>query len=183
MHRTFHAATGLMIALALSCPGRAAVVESAANGFAIVQTVRIAAPPDKVYDALVRPALWWSSGHTFSRSAANLSLEARAGGCFCEALPNGGSVRHAEIVYADPGSALRLRGPLGPFQGQGVDSAITFTLKAAGAGGTELEMENIVGGFMKGGFGAWPGRADAMLAEQIARLKAFLEAGSPDAKP
>ncbi len=182
MHRLFHAAAGFAVALALTCPAGAAVIESAPNGFAIEQTVHVAAPPDKVYAALIRPALWWSSAHTFSHSAANLSLDARAGGCFCETLANGGSVQHAVVVDADPGATLRLRGPLGPFQGQGVDSAITFSLKAAG-GGTDLVLDNNVGGFMRGGFGEWPARADAMLAEQVARLKAYLETGSPEPKP
>lgn len=183
MHRILHAAAGLAIAFALTCPAHAAVVDSGANGFAIQQTVHIAAPPDKVYAALIRPALWWDPGHTFSQSAANLSIDARGGGCFCEKLPNGGSVQHAVVVDADPGETLRLRGPLGPFQGQGVDGALTFSLKGSAAGGTDLVLDNIVGGYMKGGFGEWPVRADVMLAQQVGRLKAYLETGSPEAKP
>ncbi|MEI9991015.1 MAG: SRPBCC domain-containing protein [Rhizomicrobium sp.] len=182
MQRIFHAAIGLLIASVLACPGRAAVVEATANGFAIEQTVHIAAPPAKVYDALVHPAEWWDSGHTFSGSAANLSIEPHAGGCFCEALADGGSVQHAQVVVAAPGETLRLRGPLGPFQDQGVDGALTFALKAE-AGGTELTLSNNIGGFMKGGFGDWPGRADAMLAQQMAHLKQYLETGSPGLKP
>ncbi len=138
MQRIFHAAAGLLIASALTCRGHAAVVEATANGFAIEQTVQIAATPAKVYDTLIRPALWWDKDHTYSHSATNLSLQAHAGGCFCETMPRGGSVEHARVVVAEPGEALRLRGPLGPFQGQGVDSALTFTLKANGAG-TELD--------------------------------------------
>ena len=177
MQRWFHALAGFAIATALACPAHAAVAEQNANGFAIVQLVHIAAPPGKVYDALIRPARWWDSAHTYSHSAANLSLDARAGGCFCETLPNGGSVQHAQVVVAIPGDTLRLRGPLGPFQGQGVDGALTFSLKAA-AGGTDLTLENNIGGFMKGGFGDWPARADAMLAQQMDHLKHYLETGS-----
>ncbi len=179
MQRIADAAIGLLVASLIVCPARAAVVDATANGFAIEQQVHIASPPDKVYDALVHPAQWWSPHHTFSGSAANLSLEPRAGGCFCEALANGGSVEHAIVVDADPGSVLRLRGPLGPFQGQGVDSALTFSLKAGGDG-TDLTLDNIVGGYMKGGFADWPAKADAMLATQMTRLKAYLETGSPD---
>ncbi len=182
MQRIFHAAAGLLIASAVMCPGHAAVVESTANGFAVEQTVQIAATPAKVYDVLIRPALWWDKDHTYSHSATNLSLQAHAGGCFCETMPKGGSVEHARVVVAEPGELLRLRGPLGPFQGQGVDSALTFTLKANGTG-TELTLDNNVGGYMKGGFADWPARADAMLAGQMARLKRYLETGSPDAKP
>lgn len=181
MQRIFHAVLGFLIALALVCPAGAAVVESAATGFAIEQSVHIAAPPATVYDALVHPAKWWDSAHTFSGSAANLSIEPHAGGCFCEALPNGGSVQHGQVVVAAPGQTLRLRGPLGPFQGQGVDGALTFSLKPRGDG-TDLALSNTIGGFVKGGFADWPARADAMLAGQLARLKRYLETGAPDGK-
>lgn len=155
----------------------AAVVDSTPIGFQIEQTVHIAAPPDAVYAALIVPAKWWNSEHTFSGSAGNLRLEARGGGCFCESWPDG-SVQHATVVDAEPGKILRLRGPLGPFQGHGVDSALTFSLKAVSSG-TDLMLDNSVGGYMKGGFGKWPSLADVMLAEQMYRLKQFIETGTP----
>jgi uncharacterized protein YndB with AHSA1/START domain len=157
---------------------RAAVVESSTSGFALQQTLHIAAPPARVYAALIEPAKWWSSEHTFSGSATNLTLDAHAGGCFCETW-NGGSVQHLIVVDAQPGKILRLRGALGPFQEQGVDGALTFTLKPSGDA-TDLVLDNTAGGFMKGGFAKWPALADAMLAGQMARLKRFIETGSPD---
>lgn len=171
------AAAALLLTQALS--SRAEVIESSPGGFAISRTVHIAAPPDRVYATLIVPARWWNSQHTFSGSAGNLTLDARAGGCFCETW-SGGSVQHLVVVDAEPGKVLRLRGALGPFQGQGVSSALTFTLKA-NSGGTDLTLDNIVGGFMKGGFAKWPSLADAMLAEQMIRLKRDIETGSPDA--
>lgn len=169
----------LMATVSLGGTARAAVVDSQANGFAIQQTVQIGATPEQVYAALLIPANWWNSSHTFSGSAKNLTLEAKAGGCFCETLPNGGAVQHAVVASLMPGRTLVLRGPLGPFQGQGVDSAITFTL-AAKDGGTQLVLDNIVGGYMKGGFGDWGAKADAMLAEQVGRLKRFAETGTAE---
>ena len=155
---------------------RAAVTDEQPNGFAIEETAHVAAPPDKVYGALLQPQKWWNSAHTYSENSANLSLDAKAGGCLCEALPGGGSALHAIVVLAQPGSTLRLRGPFGPFQSQGVDGALTFTLKA-GNGGTELKLNDNVGGYMKGGFGKWPQAADAMLADLVAHLKYFVETG------
>ncbi len=116
-------------ALAHSSTAVGAVADVGATGFTVHETVEIAAPPDKVYAALATPAQWWSSTHTFSGSAANLTLDARAGGCWCETLPNGGSVQHLIVVFAAPGKTLRLRGALGPFQGMGVDGALTWSLK------------------------------------------------------
>ena len=164
--------------LAMNCVASyAAVVESTASGFAIEETAQIAATPDKVYAALIHPEKWWNSGHTFSQNAANLSLDAKAGGCLCETLPGGGSVLHLTVVYADPArTTLRLRGPMGPFQGQGVDGALTFTLTAKD-GGTALVLDNNVGGFVKGGFGKWPNAADGMLTDLVAHLKTFSETG------
>jgi uncharacterized protein YndB with AHSA1/START domain len=167
----------LLISWLLTQPALAGIVESTPNGFVIEQAIVIKAPVDKVYAALIDPASWWSSQHTFSGSAKNLSLEAKAGGCFCEVWP-GGSVEHSRVVFIAPKSILRLRGVLGPFQAHGVDGALTFTL-SADQGGTKLVLQNILGGFMKGGFGQWPERADAMLAEQVGRLKNFAETGAP----
>src|SRR4051812_50176148 len=84
-----------VVALLHLLPARAEVVESSPNGFALQRTVHIAAAPDRVYAALIQPAKWWNSEHTFSGSAANLSLDARAGGCFCETWSGGGPARHA----------------------------------------------------------------------------------------
>ena len=169
-------AAALLLTQALS--SHAEVIETSPIGFAISRAVHIAATPDRVYAALIQPARWWNSQHTFSGSAANMTLDARAGGCFCENW-NGGSVQHLVVVDAEPGKVLRMRGALGPFQGQGVDGAVSFTLKAS-AGGTDLTLDNIIGGFMKGGFAKWPSLADSMLADQMIRLKRYIETGSPD---
>lgn len=168
------------LATALTAAGaRAAVVESGANGFAIEETAHIAASPDAVYATLIHPETWWNADHTFSGNSANLSMDAKAGGCFCETWKDG-SVRHATVVFAQPGKALRLRGPFGPFQGQGVASALTFTLKPDGTG-TAFKLEDIVGGYMKGGFAKWPEAADGMLTDLVAHLKARAEANATPA--
>lgn len=156
----------------------AAVVEATANGFQLKITADIQAPPSKVYEALLQPARWWNADHTFSGSAANLTLEPRAGGCFCESLPGGGSVRHLEITSVMPGRSLVLRGALGPFQAMGVEGALTLAV-APKDQGASLTLTHTIGGFVPGGLTDWAPRADAMLGEQVARLKKLLETGSP----
>src|SRR5277367_4920235 len=152
----------------------AEVVTVAANGFELRETAHTAAPSDKVFAALLQPARWWSSEHTFSGSAANLVLEARAGGCWCENLPDGGSVEHLLVVYIAPGKTLRLRGALGPFQGLGVEGSMTWTLKA-GANGTDISVSYAVGGYAKDGFDGAAKGADHVLGDQIERLRKFIE--------
>jgi uncharacterized protein YndB with AHSA1/START domain len=175
--KTRDALIGGALALCLIGGARAEVLDTQANGFAVRETVDVKAPPEKVYEALLHPAKWWNSQHTVSGDAANLTLDAKAGGCLCESLPHGGSVQHLTVVYADPGAAtLRLRGAMGPFQAMGVDSALTFTLKAE-PGGTLLTLDNNTGGYMQGGFAKWALAADGMLSDLAARLGHYAEAG------
>lgn len=154
------------------------MVDVSPNGFTVQVTTHISATPDKVYATLIRPARWWGADHTFSGSAANLTLDAKAGGCWCEKLPDGGSVMHLTVVYADPGKLLRLRGALGPFQGYAVDGAMTWSLKAGG-NGTDLSLEYTLGGYSRDSFDVLSKAVDGVLGEQVANLKRAIESGSP----
>jgi uncharacterized protein YndB with AHSA1/START domain len=148
------------------------------NGFEVASAVTIASPPDRVYAALGEIGRWWSPSHTFSRDAANLSLELHAGGCFCERLKDGGSVQHMQVVYAAPSEGLRLRGALGPLQLEGVDGTLSWTLKPA-EGGTSLTQSYVVGGYIRSGMEQWAPRVDRVLEEQLQHLKSFVEEKSP----
>lgn len=174
---------GFAIAVALVIPQNvcAAVNDSGANGFSVTEKVHIAAAPDKVYAELTQPADWWSSKHTFSKDAANLSLDANAGGCWCEKLPDGGSVQHLTVFFADPNKALVLRGALGPLQGLGVEGGLTIELTAAGDG-TDLTATYNIGGYLKDGLASWAPPVDGVLNEQFTRLKSYIETGSPEPK-
>jgi uncharacterized protein YndB with AHSA1/START domain len=179
-HQKMSRAIGVAMFLSATMTGtsRAEVTDAATNGFTLRETAHIKASPDKVYAAITMPSLWWSSAHTFSGSARNLTLDARAGGCWCESLPNGGSVQHLTVVMAAPGKTLRLRGALGPFQTMAVDGAMVWTL-APGDGGTDLTLTYTLAGYVKDGFGEIAKGADGVLAEQVQRLTAYLETGSP----
>jgi uncharacterized protein YndB with AHSA1/START domain len=172
----------LAFAAILGTTAQAAVTDSAPGGFALTETAHIAAPRDKVYAALIQPAHWWSSNHSFSGNAANFTLDARAGGCWCETLPNGGSAQHLTVVYVTPGETLRLRGALGPFQSFAVDGVMTWTLTDSSQG-TGLTLTYLIGGYMKGGFDNIAKGADGVLAGQVNRLQHFVETGSPDTHP
>jgi uncharacterized protein YndB with AHSA1/START domain len=168
----------LVLALAVTGPAAAEVKSTTPNGFEVVSIVTIAAPADRVYSALGEVGHWWSPSHTFSRDAANLSIELRAGGCFCERLKDGGSVQHLQVVYAAPGEGLRLRGALGPLQMEGVDGTLAWTLKPA-EGGTSVTQSYVVGGYIRGVMEQWAPRVDRVLDEQLQRLKSFVEGKAP----
>lgn len=177
--KAIHFGAGCAVAaLLIAANARGAVVESNANGFAIEETAHITTTPDKVYAALVHPESWWNPEHTFSQSAKNLSLDVKAGGCLCETLPDGGSVQHLVVASVMPGKMIVFRGAMGPFQGQGVDGAMTIRLTAKD-GGTDLVLDNNYGGFVKGGMGKWPEAADGMLTDLVQHLKYFAENGKP----
>jgi uncharacterized protein YndB with AHSA1/START domain len=169
----------MTLPLAAAIPTNATVSDIASNGFTLKIETHVAAPPDKLYAALIKPERWWASDHTFSGNARNLHLDAHAGGCWCETLPDGGSVAHLFVVYAAPGKALRLRGALGPFQGLGVDGALTWSLKPGGDG-TELSVTYAAGGYNKDGFEQLSQAADGVLTAQVGRLKRLMETSSPD---
>lgn len=180
MRSAIHIVIGAVLAAICIGGAHAEIVGVSDGDVSWRETVHVAATPDKAYAALIQPSLWWSSEHSFSGNAANMTLDAKAGGCWCENLADGGSVLHMTVVYADPGKVLRLRGALGPLQGEGVDGAMTFKLNAAG-GGTDITLTYNLAGWMKDGFKSVESAGDGVLGEQISRLKRLIEAGSPEA--
>ena len=167
--------------LAFPALARAEVVETTAYGFFVRQEATIDAAPDKVYRALAgEVGRWWNPEHTFSGDAANLSIDARPGGCFCEKLPDGGGVEHLTVAYVAPNKVLRLRGALGPLQAHGLAGSLTWRLGAAGAA-TKVELTYSVGGYMQGGFDKMAPAVNFVLGEQLARLKSYVETGKPAA--
>jgi len=173
--RTF--VTTIALIACLSSTAAADVIDSSSSGFTVKQTVSIAAPPGEVYKRMTGDvAHWWNPSHTFSGNALNLSIDPAAGGCFCEKLDDGGSVRHMVVVYADPGKVIRLQGGIGPMQSLAVTGTMTWTF-AARAGQTTLEVIYAVGGYSPHGLQGMSIAVDRVLAEQVSRLKNLIETG------
>lgn len=170
----------VIAAAVLSVAAQAEVLKSSETGFTARNALSIAANPEQVWAALIVPARWWSPAHSWSGKAASFSLDARAGGCFCEALANGGSVEHQRVVFSNPGRLLRLSGGLGPLQPEAVSAVLAWELKAEGEG-TRLTQTYVVGGHVDGGLGAWAAPVDGVIREQLERLARLVETGSPDA--
>jgi hypothetical protein len=159
---------------------QAEVVDRSAAGFELRRQLVAAAPPAKVYAAILQVGRWWSKDHSWSGNASNLSIDP-ATGCFCEALPGGGIARHMTVVFADGAKTLRLSGALGPLQFTGASGHLSFTLEDAPGGSTRLTVTYDVGGYAKGGLAeAWAAPVDGVIGEQVARLKRYVETGKPD---
>lgn len=163
----------LIAAAAFTAPAAQAEVKAVSeNHFEVESKAAVAATPAEAYAALGRVGEWWSNAHTYSGTASNLRMTLEAGGCFCERIPkDGGTVEHLRIVHARPGSMLRGQGGLGPLQAEAVAATLTWTLKAAPGGGTEITQNYIVSGHVRGGFDKLAPMVDRVLAEQLSGLQ------------
>lgn len=170
-----------VVLLIIGCTGFASaeVVDAGPTGFSVTTTVEVNAPQASVFRALSEQiARWWDSAHTFSGSAANLTIEARAGSCFCERLP-AGTVQHMVVTHVNAPTLLVLQGGLGPLGTMGVAGSLAWTLQERN-GRTVLQLNYNVGGYMPGGFVSLAPVVDGVLAIQVKRLKTFAETGRPE---
>ncbi|MGD9596968.1 MAG: SRPBCC domain-containing protein [Steroidobacteraceae bacterium] len=153
----------------------ATVAESGAGGFTIVIEVDVAAPPEAAYRSFtVGPALWWDPEHTYSGKADRLSLDARAGGCFCELMDGGGSVSHGTVLYADPGQMLRLSAALGPLQEMAVAGVLSFAFAPRPTGSHVTLTYRVAGAFTSDAV-ALAKLVDSVLTQQMNRYAAHVD--------
>jgi uncharacterized protein YndB with AHSA1/START domain len=166
-----------LVLITTAAGSHAAVADRSAAGFTVRHTVAIAGPPARVYAAFVDIGKWWNPSHSYSHDPGRLTLDTAVGGCFCETLPDGGHVRHLDVVFVQPGKSLRLSGGLGPLQPIGASGAMTMTFAEAD-NGTSLDLTYTVHGYLPTGLDSWADPVDGVLAEQLARLQRFVETGS-----
>lgn len=176
-------ALAVAILLGVATPASAEVVDPTETGFVSRLAIEVKAAPADVWKSLIAPNLWWNKAHTYSGEAANLYLDAQAGGCFCEKLPLGkdaapnsrnGSAEHMRVIHAAPGRVLRLSGGLGPLQSEPVGGVLTITLKPTVAG-TRILWEYVVGGFMRYKVAEIAPAVDKVLAGQLASLATLID--------
>ena len=167
---------------AMVAPAHCAVTASSEIGFAVENSVDVAADAPTVYRLLSEPGRWWSGEHTYGGDAANLTLRPVAGACFCETLPSrsgqAGTIEHARVIYASPDRQLRLSGALGPLQAEAVTGTLTFDIAPA-AKGARIVMSYVVGGYIRMGGAKIAPVVDKVLAEQLAGLKRAAESDAP----
>jgi hypothetical protein len=181
MNTSGYRLSALMILVLAPC-AMPEVVDSSGAGFTVKTTLNIQANPDAVYRSLIHNiGDWWSSEHSFSGNSHNLSIEEKAGGCFCEKLPNGGGVRHMEVVFLAPGKTVRLVGALGPLQSIAATGSMTLQLSAVD-GSTKLEVTYAVTGYVPAGMNTWAAPVDSVLTEQFTRFENYVEHGDPAGK-
>ena len=168
-----------LLALSIGCwldvrSVSADVIASAEDGFQVKVVKQTKADSKVAFHSMIHEfSNWWNGDHSFSGDAKNLSMDLEKG-CMFEKLPEGGFVRHMEIVFYQPHQTLRLSGGLGPLQGMGVSGSLTFTL-TENESGTKIEMTyNVVGSkFQQLDKIAAP--VNQVLTEQMERLQKFCD--------
>ena len=161
----------------------AEVKDKSEQGFRVVVEREVDAERAVAYVAFYASVgEWWSADHTYSNDSQNLSIEAKAGGLFRESLPNNGSVKHMEVVFAAPGRSLRMVGGLGPLQEQAVTGVMTITFTESGEGKTKVVLDYRVGGYIPGGADVWADAVEGMLSETMDRYQRYIATGNPEAE-
>jgi predicted esterase len=174
----------LLLAASLAAPALSATTPCLAelgkvtpSGYLVTIKAPIKATPRATFIAIQQVGKWWSDEHTYSGHAGHMTLEYRAGGCFCERW-NNNSVEHARVLHVEREKAVRLQGALGPLQAMAVTGIMDFRIEPRGDD-TSLTFTYRVRGSADDGLDQTAAGVDRVLAEQLARLARYVETGSP----
>ncbi len=178
----------ILTLMALLAAGSAAgeVSDAGPGGFTTTHEVLVDADRAAAWNAAVNDVgKWWHSDHTISGDAANMSIDVRPNGCFCESLGSEtAGVVHLNVTMVNPTVVLRLTGGLGPLGLMGVNGNMTWEFEDAEDGnGTRVRFTYAVGGYREGGLDTISVPVDYVIGEALQRLKAYAETGDPEPAP
>jgi uncharacterized protein YndB with AHSA1/START domain len=152
----------------------AEIKDASVAGFTLENTVQVPADAATAWKALVGDVdRWWPKDHTWWGGESQLSIEPRAGGCFCERRGPQQAL-HMLVTFADPGKLLRLTGGLGPLQGMGLTGALEFRFAPAAGGGTTITMFYRAGGYTPDDLSKFAPVVDKVQALQLGGLADYL---------
>lgn len=159
---------------------RAEVIDAGEGGFTVEHRVVVTADRATAWQAAVgEVSAWWNGDHTVSGDAANLFIDPRPMGCFCERLGDDSGLVHLVVTFVNPGVLLRMTGGLGPLGLLGANGNLTLEFADASAAdgappNAEVTLRYAVGGYRDGGMAPLAGPVDAVLGEQLERLAAYI---------
>ena len=171
-----------LIALSMTAntPASAAVLSAHDHGFEVQNSVNLVVPQEQAFAAFGQIGQWWNKEHTYSGDGKRMSLQMRAGGCFCEPLDNGGGIEHMRVTYLQPSERVVLTGSLGPLLYEATAGVMDVKIERI-AGGSRVTMNYKAAGFAKGGAAAMAPLVDQVLADQLKRYRTYAAAApKPD---
>ena len=157
-----------MITILAAPAAHAEIIAAASDHYELRHEADSSLSPSDLWRRLISPQEWWSPGHTYSGSSANLSLDARPGGLWLEEWEHG-AVAHGQVLSITHGKQLRLNAPFGPLQGMAVETVWTITISAKGEGSTVVFHE-IANGSAASNLDQLAPAVDGVKSEAIARL-------------
>ena len=157
----------------LSTPAWAEVKDAAPSGFTIENSTVVAVDAATAWRALVgKVDSWWPKDHTWWGRASTLTIDARAGGCFCE-IAGERQAQHMQVVFVEPQRLLRMIGGLGPLQGMGLSGTLEWRL-AAIDGGTKITLWYRAGGYTPDDIAKFAAVVDSVQVLQLGGLANYL---------
>jgi hypothetical protein len=169
---------GFIVVIAISTafeslPAQAEVKDASPSGFTVENSAVVPVDASTAWQALVGSVdLWWPKEHTWWGRASRLSIDARAGGCFCE-IAGERQVQHMQVVFVDPHKLLRMIGGLGPFQGMGLSGVLEWRMTAVD-GGTRITLWYRAGGYTPDDLSKLAPAVDSVQAQQLGGLANYL---------
>lgn len=170
--------TRLMLAVAFAAANFLAVAQAevshaSTDGFTSKHTATLSADEMTTWVALTQDVgKWWLDDHTWFGDASNLSIELRAGGCFCERNDSAESM-HLMVSHVQPPKTLRLLGGLGPLQGLGLYGALEWNISTLDAQ-TQLNLTYRVGGYSEMDLTQLAPIVDGVLQQQFESLVSYI---------
>jgi hypothetical protein len=166
---------------------QAEVRDASASGFTIENFEVVPVDTATAWHGLVDDIdAWWPKDHSWWGTGSKLSIDARAGGCFCE-LAGTRQAQHMAVVFVDPGKTLRMTGGLGPLQGMGLSGALEFRLvpvegAAPEDSATRITLYYRVGGYSPDDLAKFAPVVDRVQAQQLAGLANHLRQSADASK-
>ena len=180
-------APALVLAFPWGAAAQPEVVSAAPAGFEVRSVRIVKATPEQIWAMLGRIGSWWDSAHTYSGSAANMSLDLAPGGCFCERIPVGaqaagggrsqapGGVQHGRVLMTMPYANVTLDAALGPILNEAAVGRLTWRLRTVD-GGTEITQAYAVAGTIRAGAETLAPAVDMVMGQALERLAKALAA-------
>lgn len=170
---------GIALAMLLPMATHAELKDASPSGFTVENSEWVPVDPATAWNALVQDVgRWWPADHTWWGDASKLSIQPRAGGCFCE-IDGDRQAWHMTVAFVDPGKLVRMTGGLGPLQGMGLHGALEWRFAEENEG-TRITLWYRAGGYSPDDIGKFAPVVDKVQGLQLGGLAKHLrDAANP----